>query len=246
MAHMSGRVAIVTGASRGIGAAIARRLAADGAVVVGTYVRAEQPAAELARDIEARGGEIEMARADMADPAAIRSLFAQTIDSFGRLDILVNNAGLAEFRPLDRVDAGHYGAIFDVNVRGPLLAMQEAARVMASPGRIVNISSGAAQAAPPGASVYAASKAALDALTRSLAAELGARDITVNAVSPGITQTDMLDANIPLSVQEQMVKTTALGRVGTPEDIADVVAFLLSEDARWITGQIIGANGGLR
>jgi 3-oxoacyl-[acyl-carrier protein] reductase len=243
---LTGRVAVVTGASRGIGAAIARRLAQDGAIVIITYARQEAAALQTAREIEERGGEVEPVRADMADLDAVRALFAETRANYGRLDILVNNAGVAQFLPLDHIDEAHYARMFDVNVRGPLFAMQEAAKIMANPGRIVNISSGAAQAAPAGSSVYAASKAALETLTRTFAAELGAKGITVNAVSPGITQTDMLTENIPATVQERMIANTALRRLGTPEDIADVVAFLVSDDARWVTGQIIGASGGLR
>lgn len=246
VSRLTGRVAIVTGASRGIGAAIARRLAGDGAIVIVTYARQEEAAVAIARDIESLGGEAEPVRADMADLKAVRALFGASMANYGRVDILVNNAGVAEFVPIDKIDAEHYTRIFDVNVRGPMFAMQEAAKVMASPGRIINVSSGAAQAAPPGASVYAASKAALETLTRSLAGELGAKGITVNAVSPGITETDMLAENIPAAVQQRMVANTALGRLGTPDDIADAVAFLASDEARWITGQVIGVNGGLR
>jgi 3-oxoacyl-[acyl-carrier protein] reductase len=246
VSSLTGRAAIVTGASRGIGAAIARRLAADGAIVIVTYARQEAAAHQVAREIESRGGEVDVVQADVADLGAVRRLFAETRANYGRLDILVNNAGVAEFLPLEEVREEHYSRTFDVNVRGPLFAMQEAVRVMSGPGRIVNISSGAAQAAPPGSSVYAASKAALETITRSIAAEVGAKGITVNAVSPGITQTDMLAENIPEAIQQRMIANTALGRLGTPEDIADVVAFLVSDDARWITGQVIGASGGLR
>ncbi len=246
MSRLTGKVAIVTGSSRGIGAAIARRLSADGAIVIVTYARQEEAALSVARDIEARGGEVETVRADMSDLDAVRALFAETLGNFGRLDILVNNAGVGEFLTLDKIDEAHYSRIFDINVRGPLIAMQEAARVMSSPGRIINISSGAAQAAPAGMSVYAASKAALEAMTRSIAGELGPKGITVNAISPGLTQTDMLEENVPEAARQYMVQNTALGRLGTPEDIADAVAFLASNDARWITGQVIGVSGGLR
>ena len=244
--RLTGKVAIVTGASRGIGAAIAKRLARDGAIVVITYAKQEAAALATSRAIEEAGGEVESVRSDMSSLNEVRSLFAETVANYGRLDILVNNAGIAQFVPLAQIDEDHYARLFDVNVRGPLFAMQEAAKVMASPGRIVNISSGAAQAAPPRSGVYAASKAALETLTRSFAGELGPQGITVNAVSPGITETDMLTENIPAAVQQQMIANTALGRLGTPDDIADVVAFLVSEDARWVTGQVIGASGGLR
>lgn len=246
MSRITGKIAVVTGGSRGIGASIARRLARDGAIVILTYTRKEQEAALVAQEIERRGGEAEPVRADMRDPAAIRALFEEVVANYGRLDMLVNNAGVAEFRPLDQIDLDHYSHIFDVNVRGPLFAMQEAAKRMADNGRIVNISSGVVRSAPPGSAVYAASKAALETMTLALAAELGARGITVNAVSPGLTQTDMLEQNVPDERLTAMIAMTALGRLGAPEDIADVVSFLVSDDARWVTGQVIGANGGLR
>jgi 3-oxoacyl-[acyl-carrier protein] reductase len=247
MSGQNGKVAIVTGASRGIGAAIARRLAREGAVVIVGYSRNLEAAQKVVAEIERSGGEAEAIQADVADLEQVKRLFAETMRSSGRLDILVNNAGVAEFRPLEAVDATHYAHQFDVNVRGLLFATQEAAlRFGSSGGCIVNITSGAAKTAPPGTSVYSATKAAVEAMTISHAAELGPRNIRVNAVAPGITETDMLQANIPSAVQQAMIQTTALRRLGTPEDIADVVAFLTSHEARWITGQILGANGGLR
>jgi 3-oxoacyl-[acyl-carrier protein] reductase len=245
--QLAGKVALVTGASRGIGAAIARRLAADGAQVVVNYSRSAAAAERVAADIATAGGEAVTIHADVIDLQQVKKLFTEVKRSFGRLHILVNNAGVAEFRPLENVDEAHFALQFYVNVRGLLFATQEAARAFgAEGGRIINISSGAAQAAPPNTSVYSATKAAVDTLTRSHAAELGPRGITVNAVAPGLTTTDMLAAVIPSEVQQAMIATTALRRLGTPEDIADVVAFLASEEARWITGQVIGVNGGLR
>lgn len=247
MSGLDGKVAVVTGASRGIGTAIARRLARDGAVVIVGYSRNAEAAQQVVAEIERAGGKARAIQADVADPDQIKRLFAETMQGSGRLDILVNNAGVAEFRPLEAIDALHYAHQFDVNVRGVLFATQEAAqRFGPEGGCIVNITSGAAKAAPPGASVYSATKAAVEAMTLSHAAELGPRQIRVNAVAPGITETDMLQANIPPAAQQAMIQTTALRRLGTPEDIADVVAFLTSHEARWITGQIIGANGGLR
>ncbi|MCW3055356.1 MAG: hypothetical protein JWN14_4526 [Chthonomonadales bacterium] len=247
MSGLNGKVAIVTGASRGIGAAIAKRLAREGAVVIVGYSRNSDAAQQVVAEIEQAGGEAEAIQADVADLEQVKGLFAETIQAFGRLDILINNAGVAEFRPLETVDAAHYAHQFDVNVRGLLFATQEAARRFGEEGGcIVNITSGAAKTAPPGTSVYSATKAAVEAMTISHAAELGPRNIRVNAVAPGITETDMLQANIPPAVQQMMIQTTALRRLGTPEDIADVVAFLASHEARWITGQIVGANGGLR
>ncbi len=245
--RLSGKVALVTGGSRGIGAAIARRLAADGAKVVVNYARSEGPADEVVRAIEGTGGEARAVRADLGDPAQVRPLFEATIAAFGRLDILVNNAGVFAMRPLTEVDLAHYSGMFDVNVRGPLLASAEAARRFPPEGgRIVNISSQVVRAAIAGGSVYSATKAALESMTRVHATELGPKGVTVNAVAPGTTDTEMLREGLPEEARKMMVGNTAMGRLGTPEDIADVVAFLASDDARWVTGQCIDVSGGLR
>lgn len=185
-------------------------------------------------------------QADMGDLFAIERLFAATMARFGRLDILVNNAAIAEQLPLESIDEGHYERMFNVNVRGPLFAMQEAAKLFGGAGcSIINISSGITQVPAPHALLYAATKAALEHLTRSIARDLGKRGITVNAVAPGTTESDMLNAVMSEEMQKAMASNTALGRLGTPEDIAAVVAFLASEEGGWITGQVIAANGGL-
>ncbi|CAN5869943.1 SDR family oxidoreductase [soil metagenome] len=244
---MTGKVAMVTGASRGIGRAVAERFARDGARVVVNYARSVDQAEQVVAGIRERGGEAIAVRADMGQPEQIAQLFEQTTERFGRLDVLVNNAGAYDAHRLERSDEAHYAALFDVNVRGVLLASREAARRFGETGgRIINISSGAARAAVPGGAVYAASKAAVEALTRCHAAELGPRGITVNAVAPGFTESDMLDVALPAEARGGMIALTALGRLGRPKDIADVVAFLTSDDARWITGETIGASGGLR
>ena len=246
MRGLTGKVAIVTGGSRGIGAAIAKRLAKDGAIVIVGYNRKAESGAQIVAEIEAAGGEAEAIQANIAHRDQIQRLIEGTVENYGRLDILVNNAGVAEFLPLETITETHYAHQFDVNVRGLLFTTQEAARHLGAGGRIINLSSGAAQAAPPGTSVYSATKAAVEAITKSHAAELGPRGITVNAVAPGLTVTEMLDAVIPAPIQQAMIGNTPLRRLGTPEDIADAVAFLASEDARWITGQILGVSGGLR
>ena len=244
---MTGKVALVTGASRGIGRAVAERLAKDGARVVVNFARNTEAAQETVAAIQAEGGEAVAEQADLSQAAEVTRLFDAVTDRFGRLDVLVNNAGVYEARPLDRVDEDHFTGLFDINVLAVLLASREAARRIGDGGgRIINLSSGAARAAVPGGSVYAASKAAVEALTRCHAAELGPRGITVNAVAPGFTESDMLDMALPSEARGMMIGLTALGRLGRPEDIADVVAFLASDDARWITGEVIGANGGLR
>lgn len=244
MNKLANRVAIVTGASRGIGAAIARRLAADGAKVVVNYARTEQAALRVVTEIQAAGGEAVAVQADMADIEQIRALFAKALKAFGRLDILINNAGAFEMRPLEQIDEAHYTALFTVNVRAVLFATQEAVRHFGKDGgRVINLSSIAARLPMPGGSVSAASKSAVEALTRCHAAELGFRGITVNAIAPGATETDIRRWQPP-ELRDQIIRSTALGRVGTPEDIADVVAFLASDDARWITGKVIDADGG--
>jgi 3-oxoacyl-[acyl-carrier protein] reductase len=244
---LTGKVALVTGGSRGIGAGIARRLATDGAKVVVNYASRADAAEQVVADIRSKSGEAIALQADMGDLDAVRRLFAETKAHYGRLDILVNNAAIAEFLPLDALTPEHIERHFAVNVYGPIFAMQEAARLFdEAGGRIINISSSITTGPAPGASIYSATKATLENLTRSYAHELGKRGITVNAIAPGTTESDMLNAVMAQDVQQRMIANTALGRLGTPEDIAAVVAYLASEDGLWITGQVIHANGGLR
>lgn len=240
------KTALVTGASRGIGAAIAKRLAQDGVQVVVNYHRSPDAAQKVVAEIEAGGGTALALHADMAEPEQIRQLFAQTQERFGSLDILVCNAAVAVSGGIETLTLEDYERTFAVNVRGALIAMQEAAQRMNNGGRIISLSSGAAQACPPNMAIYNASKAALEAFTKTFATELGSRQITVNAVAPGTTETEMLHEAIPDDVLPQLIANTPLGRLGTPEDVADVVAFLASDQARWITGQIIAASGGLK
>jgi 3-oxoacyl-[acyl-carrier protein] reductase len=245
MNKLADKVAIVTGGSRGIGAAICKRLAKDGATVVVNYSRNAESADRVVAEIQASGGKAVAVQADISDLAAIDKLFAKNLELHGKLDILVNNAGLSEMRAIEKVDEAFYESLFNVNVRAPLFAIQTAVRSMGSGGRIVNITSSITKNPNPEASVYAGTKAALETITRSLAAELGSRQITVNAVGPGVVSTDMLDRMISPEWQQSLIDDTPLGRLGMPEDIADVVAFLVSNDARWITGEIIAATGGL-
>jgi 3-oxoacyl-[acyl-carrier protein] reductase len=246
MTPLNNKTAVVTGGSRGIGAAIARRLARDGANVVITYRKEAEAAAQVVAACREAGGRALAVQADVAEPAAMASVFEQTLAEFGHLNILVNNAAIAQFLPLAAVTPEHFDNQFAINVRGLLFATQAAVKVMADGGRIINITSGAAEAAGPGASVYSASKAAVQVLSKSWASELGSRGITVNCVSPGITETEMVHGVIPQEALDAMVHNTALGRIGRPDDIAGVVAFLATDDAGWVTGAIIGANGGLR
>ena len=247
MTDLAGRVALVTGASRGIGAAIARALAGRGAAVAVAYRTRADAADEVVHAIETAGGRARAFAIDLHDLAAIPDLFARVDAAFGGVDILVNNAGSVGAGALVDLDPAQLDAIFRVNVQAVAIASREAARRMTDgTGRIISISSLNGRIQSPGASVYAASKAAIESFTRSWAAELGARGITVNAVAPGFTGTEMLASVTPRETWAAIASMTAMGRVGRPEDIADVVAFLASDAARWVTGQIIGADGCVR
>ena len=245
MGRLTDKVAIVTGASRGIGAAVAVRLAADGAKVVVNYNRSKEPADAVVASIKKSGGEAVAVKADLADPAQIAPLFDEANKAFGRLDILVNNAAVADRKRLESTGLEHYHKLFDLNVRGALLATVEAVKRMNDGGRIINITSGIAKARVPRSAVYAGTKAAMEAITRCHSAELGKRNITVNCVAPGLVDTDMLRDAIPKPVEDALVAQTPLGRLGRPDDIADVVAFIASDEARWVNGEVIPVNGGL-
>jgi len=245
MPGLQGKVALVTGASRGIGAAIARRLAADGAKVAVNYSRSREAADAVVRDIRDAGGEAIGVQADLSDAAQVAAMIEKTVQTFGRLDILINNAAVSEPATLDEVNLERFARHFDLNVRGLLLATKEAVKHMPAGGRIINITSGIVKVRAAGNGVYAGSKAAVEAITRCLSAELGPRGITINCVAPGITDTDMLASAMPPEAQKALIAQTALGRMGKPQDIADVVAFVAADDARWITGEVIPASGGL-
>jgi 3-oxoacyl-[acyl-carrier protein] reductase len=246
---LEGKVAVVTGASKGIGASIALHLAAEGAAVVVNYSSSAEGAARVVREITGKGGRAIAVQANLAKEADIRRLFVEARKAFGRLDILVNNAGIYEFLPLEEVTAEHFHKQFDLNVLGLILATQEAARQFGpGGGSIVNISSVAATSAPPTASVYSATKAAVNAVTRSLAQELAPRKIRVNAINPGMIETEgwraagIADSDFRRQVEAQ----TPLGRLGQPQDIAPAAVFLASDDAGWITGETLYISGGLR
>ena len=250
MNSLEGKVALVTGAARGIGAAIAERLAADGASVAINYATSKEDAEALAERIRGNGGKAKAIQADIGNPSQAKAFVDAAVKEFGRLDILVNNAGQFHIGPIGTVDEADVRSQFAVNVDGPIFATQAAASHFSTEGgRVINVSSIAATHSLPGLSVYSATKAALDALTRVWAAELGPRGVTVNAVAPGLVDTAMLKAATPRMGGEEAVKgmvaRTPLGRLGTPSDIADVVAFLASPDARWVTGQVLDTTGGL-
>ena len=243
------QVAVVTGASKGIGAAIAEHLAAAGAAVVVNYASSRPGAEAVVNRIRQAGGKAVAVQADVSKPDDIRRLFAETKKAFGKLDILVNNAGIYEFAPLEAISAEHFHKHFDLNVLGLLLTTQEAVRHFGpSGGSIINISSGAATSAPPNLSVYSGTKAAVNAITRSLAQELGPRKIRVNAISPGVTETEGLRATgiSGSDFEKQLAAQTPLGRIGQPQDIAPAVVFLASPESAWITGENLYVSGGLR
>ena len=242
---LENKVAVVTGASRGIGRATALRLARDGARVVVHYKTNTDAAMATVGEIEQGGGQALALQADIADLYDVRRLFGEIEGTLRRVDILVNNAGGAAFKPLDEVTEDDFDALFDLNVRGLFFVTQEATRLMNDNGRIINISSGITRVNAANGSVYSGSKAAVEAFTRCWAAELGPRGITVNTVSPGMTETDLLMQVTPPEALEGFIRQTPLGRLGQPEDIADVVAFLCSDDARWLTAQNLLANGGV-
>ncbi|RAM50107.1 MAG: 3-ketoacyl-ACP reductase [Hapalosiphonaceae cyanobacterium JJU2] len=242
---LEGKVAIITGSSRGIGQAIAQRLAQDGATVVINYRHSAEEAKNLVSTIEKNGGKALALQADISQVSDIRRLFQQTCDRFGGLDILVNNAGIGSIAPIAEVTEADLDTVFNVNVRGVLFALQEAARRINDGGRIVNVSSSTTIYPAAGLAVYIASKAAVKSFTDVLALELGERGITVNSVVPGPTTPGMFDKR-PIEEQKVVAASSPLGRIGHAEDIADIVAFLVSEESRWITGQHILANGGAR
>jgi 3-oxoacyl-[acyl-carrier protein] reductase len=246
---LAGKVALVTGASKGIGASIASRLATEGASVVVNYSSSKEGADRVVGEINGNGGKAVAIQANLAKEADIRRLFAETKKTFGKLDILVNNAGIYEFAPLENVTAEHFHKQFDLNVLGLLLASQEAAKHFGpNGGSIINISSIAATLAPATGSVYSATKAAVNAVTISLAKELGPRKIRVNAIGPGMVETDGLHSTgiADSDFRKQTESQTPLGRIGQPSDIAPAVVFLASGDAGWITGETLYISGGNR
>src|SRR5262245_35498918 len=245
---LAGKVAIVTGASKGIGASIAVHLANEGAAVVVNYSSSKQGADRVVGEINGNGGKAVAVQADLSKEPDIRRLFAETKKAFGKLDILVNNAGIYDFQPLENVTPQHFHKQFDLNVLGLLLASQEAAKQFgASGGSIVNISSVAA-AGFATASVYSATKASVNAITRALAQELGPRKIRVNSVNPGMVETEGVHAAgiTESDMRKQVEAATPLGRIGQPVDVAPAVVFLASDDAAWITGETLYISGGYR
>jgi 3-oxoacyl-[acyl-carrier protein] reductase len=245
MTETTDKVAIVTGASRGIGAAVAERLARDGFTVVINYSGDAAPAEALARRIEAAGGRALAAKADVSDPDAVRRLFDATETAYGGVNVLVNNAGIMKLSSIADVDDATFDRLIAVNLKGTFNGLREAARRLRAGGRIINFSTSVVGLRLETYGVYAASKAAVETLTAILAKELRGRSITVNAIAPGPTATDLFLDGKPQELIDRMAKMNPLERLGTPQDIAAAVAFLAGPDGSWINGQTLRANGGM-
>ena len=248
MNELNGKVALVTGASKGIGAGIAKGLAEAGASVAVNYATSREGAERVVADIKAKGGKAVAVRGDVSKAADVQRMFAETKKAFGRLDILVNNAGVFEFQPIEEITEEHFRKHFDVNVLGLLLATREALRYFDGGGSIINISSSATSLTPPTSVVYTATKGAVDAITRTLAKELGPRNIRVNAINPGMVLTEGVRAGgfDQGEFRAQMEAQAPLRRVGEVEDVAPAAVFLASPDSAWITGETLRVAGGLR
>lgn len=246
---LSNKVAIVTGASKGIGAAIAKKFAAEGASVVVNYASSKTGADQVVAEITAQGGKAVAIQADVSKKSDIERLFTETQAAFGKLDVLVNNAGIFEFAPLEAVTEEHFHRQFNINVLGLLQATQEAAKYFKDQGgNVINISSVVSTFTPPGSAVYSATKAAVDAITKVLAKELGSRQIRVNSINPGMVETEGATAAgfINGDFHKQLESQTPLGRIGQPDDIANAAVYLASSDSSWVTGETFVISGGLR
>lgn len=249
MAKLTGKVAVVTGASKGIGAGIAKALGAQGASVVVNYASDKSGADKTVAEITKAGGKAVAIGASVGNASDVDKLFTETKKSFGKVDILVNNAGVYSFAPLEEITEEEINRIYSTNVTGLLLTTKAAVKFFpAEGGSVINIGSIVSESTPPNTAIYTGTKGAVDAITRVLAKELGPKNIRVNAVNPGITETEGTDtAGIRGSdFEKSLVADTPLGRTGKPDDIADVVTFIASDDARWVTGSLLQAGGGLR
>lgn len=248
MANLTNKVAVVTGASKGIGAAIAKGLAAAGAAVVVNYASSREGADKVVAAITREGGKAIAVQGDVSKVEDVKRLFAATKESFGKLDILVNNAGVFDFKPIEEFTVEEFYREYNINVLGTFLTIQEAQKYFSETGgSIINLSSVVSKNPPPHASLYASTKGAIDTLTISLAKELGARKIRVNSLAPGGTETEGTHSTgiIGSDFEKAMVASTPLGRIGQPEDIARVAVFLASDESGWITGDRVTVSGGL-
>lgn len=245
MEPLQGKVAVITGASRGIGRVTAERLARDGASVVVNYATSAEEAKTVVEGIKAQGGKAVAAQADIAKLTDIRRLFRETREHFERLDILVANAGYSCFKPMSEITEEDFDRTYDLNAKGTYFCLQEALRYMADNGRVVCVSTIGTVLNIPGGTCYFGSKAAVEQFCRTVAKEVAARGITVNVVSPGFTETAMLHATLDQATRQELIDMTPLRRLGQPQDIAEVIAFLVSQHGRWLTRQNIAADGGI-
>jgi len=249
MGKLQGKVAVVTGASKGIGAGIARALGAAGAAVVVNYASDKAGAEKAVADIKAKGGQAIAVKADVSKLAEVKRLFDETRKTFGKLDVLVNNAGVYKFAPIEETSEAEYQRQFAINVLGPLLTTREALPLFRSEGgSVINISSIVSRMGIPGSAIYAGTKGALDTITQVLASELGPRKIRVNSINPGMVETEGAHAVgvIGSDLQKNVEASAPLGRIGQPDDVAKVAVFLASDEAGWLTGERISASGGHR
>lgn len=248
MTKLIGKVAVVTGASKGIGAAIARALGAEGASVVVNYASSREGAEKVVEAIRAEGGKALAVKADVSKAAEAQALIDDALKAFGRLDVLVNNSGVYEFAPIEAITEESFDRLFNVNVRGLLFVTQAAAKHLSEGGSIINIGSAATRITPPSSAVYTATKGAVDAITGVLARELGPRKIRVNSLNPGMVETEGTHSAgfIGSDFEKQLAAQAPFGRIGQPEEIADIAVFLASKESRWLTGEALLASGGLR
>jgi len=249
MSNLQGKVAVVTGASKGIGAGIAKALGAAGASVVVNYASDKQGAEKAVADIKAKGGKAVAVQGDVSKTEDVKHLFQETTKAFGKLDVLVNNAGVFKFAPLEQVTAEEYQRQFGINVLGPLQATREALPLFGPEGgSVINISSIVSRMGIPGSAVYAGTKGALDTITQVLASELGPRKIRVNSINPGMVESEGTHSAgfIGSDFQKNVEAQAPLGRIGQPEDVAKVAVFLASDESSWLTGERISASGGHR
>jgi len=248
MSKLKGKVAVVTGASKGIGAGIAKALAAEGASVVVNYASSKAGADDVVAAIKKAGGTAVAVQGDVSKAAEAQAIIDAAVKSYGRLDILVNNSGVYEFLPIEAITEEHFHRIFNTNVLGVLLTTQAAVKHLGEGGSIINIGSGASRLTPPTSAVYTGTKGALDAITGVLARELGPRKVRVNSINPGMVETEGTHTGgfIGSDFEKALIAQTPLGRIGQAWDIAPVAVFLASDDAQWLTGEQIIASGGLR
>ena len=248
MSKLQGKVAVVTGASKGIGAAIDKALAAEGAAVAVNYASSQAGADAVVKAIQDAGGKAVAVKGDVSKENEAEGVIAAAVKAFGRLDVLVNNSGVYEMLPVEQVTPEHFHKMFDVNVLGLLLTTKAASKHLGEGSSVINIGSVVSTLTPPGSSVYTATKGAVDAITGVLANELGPRKIRVNSINPGFTETEGTHAAgfVGSDFEKGAVAQTPLGRVGQPQDIARVAVFLASDDSGWLTGEKIATSGGLR